>query len=122
MNKEKKIETLTRALRCCRFPEYYFIGNDENHFLIIKKENDETLIPQTKCMSFRELDAYLGGYYLALVKPVKHHVGPQFYIEYLNKEQNYEKDSKTFATYSDAFAWAAINIPNFQPDMIKFLT
>lgn len=71
MNNQKKIQALTKALRCCRFPENYLIQENENHFLIMKKENDETLIPITKCMSYRELDAYLNGFYVALMN-VKH--------------------------------------------------
>jgi hypothetical protein len=43
----------------------------------------------------------------------------QFYIEYLNKDKNFEIDKIYFDKYQDARYWAIINLSNFCTDIIK---
>lgn len=42
-----------------------------------------------------------------------------FYIEFLNKKKNFQKDTIYFDTYEQAAKWAKDNLDNFHPDMIK---
>jgi hypothetical protein len=44
----------------------------------------------------------------------------QFYIEFLNKEKGFKKDTKHFKTYDDAVKWAKKNLEKFNPDAIKY--
>ena len=43
----------------------------------------------------------------------------QYYIEFLNKDKNFQKDRKYFETYDQAKNWALENFERFDPDMIK---
>lgn len=54
------------------------------------------------------------------VVPNYHHL----YIEYLNAKKKFAKDKKEFKgerAYKDAISWGRKNIPNFNPDMVKFI-
>ena len=42
------------------------------------------------------------------------------YIEFLNKEKGFKKDTKHFKSYADAVKWARDNFERFDPDMIKY--
>ena len=42
-----------------------------------------------------------------------------YYIEFLNKDKNFTKDTKNFADYSLALKWGRKNLENFSPDMIR---
>lgn len=42
------------------------------------------------------------------------------YIEYLNKNKNFQKDRKDFDSYDEAVAWARKNLGKFNPDMIRY--
>jgi len=44
----------------------------------------------------------------------------EVYIEYLNKDKNFQKDRKSFKSYDDAVAWARENFEKFNPDMINY--
>ena len=44
----------------------------------------------------------------------------QYYIEYLNKDKNFQKDKVSFDSYEQAESWGKENLGNFQIDMIKF--
>lgn len=46
----------------------------------------------------------------------------EVYIEYLNKDKNFQKDKKEFKTYQDAVDWARKNLEKFNPDMINYIT
>lgn len=43
----------------------------------------------------------------------------QIFIEYLNKDKDYQKDIVYFKDYEQAKNWAVKNLENFNPDMIK---
>ena len=43
----------------------------------------------------------------------------KFYIEYLNKDKNYQKDKKQFDSYEQAKVWGKENLTNFNLDMIR---
>ena len=43
------------------------------------------------------------------------------YIEYLNKDKNFQVDRIYFETYEQARAWALTNFEKFNPDMIKYV-
>lgn len=43
----------------------------------------------------------------------------EYYIEYLNKDKNYQRDRKYFDTFEDAAQWGKDNFENFNLDMIK---
>ena len=43
------------------------------------------------------------------------------YIDYLNKNKNFQQDRKYFATYELAVKWAKKNFERFDPDMIKYI-
>ena len=45
----------------------------------------------------------------------------QIYIEFLNKDKDFQKDTKYFTEYSEAIKWGRENLENFNIDMIKFL-
>jgi hypothetical protein len=42
------------------------------------------------------------------------------YIEYLNKEKNFNKDEVQFEIYDEAVKWGRKNLENFLIDMIKY--
>lgn len=42
------------------------------------------------------------------------------YIDFLNKDKNFQKDRITFESYEEAQKWAKQNLENFNPDFIKF--
>jgi DNA repair protein RadC len=44
----------------------------------------------------------------------------QVYIEFLNKEKGFKKDTKYFNSYEEAVEWAKENFDKFNPDMIKY--
>jgi hypothetical protein len=44
----------------------------------------------------------------------------QVYIEFLNKEKGFKKDTKYFNSYEEAVEWAKQNFEKFNPDMIKY--
>ena len=44
----------------------------------------------------------------------------QVYIEFLNKEKGFKKDTKYFNSYEEAVEWARENFEKFNPDMIKY--
>lgn len=44
----------------------------------------------------------------------------QIYIEFLNKDKGFKKDTKYFKSYEEAVKWAKQNFDKFNPDMIKF--
>lgn len=43
-----------------------------------------------------------------------------YYIDFLNKDKNFQKDRVTFESYEAAKKWALCNLENFNPDFIKF--
>lgn len=45
----------------------------------------------------------------------------EYYIDYLNKKKNFQKDRKYFESYEKARQWALRNFEKFSPDMIKQL-
>jgi hypothetical protein len=44
----------------------------------------------------------------------------KYYIDYLDKENNFRKTRKDFETYEQAKIWMLENIENFNSDMIRF--
>jgi DNA repair protein RadC len=44
----------------------------------------------------------------------------EVYIEFLNKEKGFKKDTKYFNSYEEAVKWARENFDKFNPDMIKY--
>jgi GNAT superfamily N-acetyltransferase len=44
----------------------------------------------------------------------------QVYIEFLNKEKGFKKDTKYFNSYEEAVEWGKENFDKFNPDMIKY--
>jgi GNAT superfamily N-acetyltransferase len=44
----------------------------------------------------------------------------EVYIEFLNKEKGFKKDTKYFNSYEEAVEWAKENFDKFNPDMIKY--
>ena len=42
------------------------------------------------------------------------------FIEFLNKDKNFKKDTKHFKSYDEAVKWAKANFDKFSPDMIKY--
>lgn len=42
----------------------------------------------------------------------------KYYIDYLNKNKNFQRDRKYFETYELAAKWAKTNFERFDPDMI----
>lgn len=44
------------------------------------------------------------------------------YIEFLNKDKNFNKDEVEFEKYSEALSWGKNNLDNFSTDMLKFKT
>lgn len=42
------------------------------------------------------------------------------YIDFLNKDKNFQKDRVTFESYEKARVWGFSNLENFNPDFIKF--
>ena len=42
------------------------------------------------------------------------------FIEFLNKDKNFKKDTKHFKSYDEAVKWAKANFDKFNPDMIKY--
>jgi hypothetical protein len=44
----------------------------------------------------------------------------KIYIEFLNKNKNYQRDKKDFNSYEKAVAWGRKNLDNFNVDMIKY--
>ena len=42
------------------------------------------------------------------------------FIEFLNKDKNFQKDIKHFKSYDEAVKWAKENFDKFNPDMIKY--
>lgn len=42
------------------------------------------------------------------------------FIEFLNKDKNFKKDTKHFKSYDKAVKWAKANFDKFSPDMIKY--
>lgn len=42
-----------------------------------------------------------------------------YYIEFLNKEKSFQKDTKEFDSYEEAEEWAKENFENYNPDMIR---
>lgn len=44
----------------------------------------------------------------------------EVYIEFLNKEKGFKKDTKYFNSYEEAVEWAKQNFEKFNPDMIKY--
>jgi hypothetical protein len=44
----------------------------------------------------------------------------KIYIEYLNKDKNFNKDKIYFNTYNDAVNWGKENFENFNFDFIRF--
>jgi hypothetical protein len=43
------------------------------------------------------------------------------YIEFLNKDNDFKKEVKTFDTLEDAVKWGRLTLESFTMDMIKFL-
>ena len=43
----------------------------------------------------------------------------RFYVEYLNKDINFQVDRKYFDTYSGALRWAKKEFESFHPDMVR---
>lgn len=46
----------------------------------------------------------------------------KFYIEYLNKDKNFKKDTVYFETYEAAKKYVKQNFENFNLDMIRLIT
>lgn len=42
------------------------------------------------------------------------------YIDFLNKDKNFQKDRKTFESYEAAEKWAKENLENFNSDLIQY--
>lgn len=43
------------------------------------------------------------------------------YIEFLNCENDFKKEVKTFETLEEAVKWGRLTLENFNMDMIKYL-
>jgi hypothetical protein len=44
----------------------------------------------------------------------------EVYIEFLNKDKDFQKDIISFKTYNEAVIWAKANFENFNLDMINY--
>jgi hypothetical protein len=43
------------------------------------------------------------------------------FIEFLNKQKNYQVDKKYFKTYESALHWGRRSLNNFHSDMIQYV-
>jgi predicted transcriptional regulator len=43
-----------------------------------------------------------------------------YYIEFLNKDKNFQRDKKIFDSYELAIEWGKSNFENFNIDMINY--